>query len=50
MAFLKSFSAYPTTNYLWDASDAADYMASIERTYRFFTAAPTLQTEHHGRD
>lgn len=50
MVFLKSFSAYPTTNYLWQESDAADYMASIERTYHFFTAVPTLQTEHHGRD
>ena len=50
MVFLKSFSAYPTTNYLWEESDAADYMASIERTYHFFTAVPTLQTEHHGRD
>lgn len=50
MVFLKSFSAYPTTNYLWEESDVADYMASIERTYHFFTAVPTLQTEHHGRD
>ena len=50
MVFLKSFSAYPTTNYLWEESDAADYMASIERTYHFFTAVPTLQIEHHGRD
>ena len=50
MVFLKSFSAYPTTNYLWQESDAADYMASIERTYHFFTAVPTLQKELHGRD
>ena len=47
--FLKSFSAFPKTNYLWGEEDANDYFKSIENTYNFFKDI-TPTTDEHGRD